>query len=330
MPQGSTECFPVVVEERDYVVKDEAKSPVAANEISLDLEAKLKAKMKIEQLTAVLQYLASDIEYTERPVTPPSSSVNTLRCLGYLRTAEPGKFLILFRISNSGDLFPIKNMSTLYTRLNSKEFQPTLEQRFRLAKTICSSILHLHCWGWVHKDIRPENIILINSHEDSKINFDLSVNNSFVAHLSGFEIARPENDFSGGTRTLELQKNLYRHPQRQQTPSRPFTKTDDLYAIGVILLEIGIQRTVDSIFMSKIIAALEKSGYMPQPEAVAKKIKELAASRLPAEMGSRYAEAVRKCLTGDFGVTQDDEIKSELSIAFQNSVLDELETGCQL
>lgn len=330
VPQGSTECFPVVVEERHYVINEEAKSSVAANEIKLKLEAKLKARMKIEQLTAVLQHLASDLEDAERPVTPPSSSVNTLRCLGYQETAEPGKFLILFRVPNSVDLCPIKNMTTLYTKLNSKEFRTTLEQRFRLAKTICSSILHLHCWGWVHKDIRPENIILINNLDDSRADLDLLVDNTFVAHLGGFEIARPQNDFSDATKTLELQKNLYRHPQRQQTPSRPFTKTDDLYAIGVILLEIGIQRSVDSIFMSKIIAALEKTGYMPPPEVIAGKIKKLAASELPAKMGSRYAEAVRKCLTGDFGITQDDEMKSELSIAFQNTVLDELEIGCQL
>ena len=325
IPQGSTEYFPVIVEERNYVVDDHVtKSLAAADEIEL------RARTRIAQLTVVLQHLVSDSGDAISPVIPSSPGVCTLQCLGYQETARRGKFLILFRVPSFVGHFSIKSLSTLYARLNSKEFRPTLQQRFRLAKAICSSILHLHCWGWVHKDIRPENIILLTHLDNPATDLALAKEDSFVAYIGGFEIARPENDFSDATKTLELQKNLYRHPQRQQTPSRPFTKTDDLYAIGVILLEIGIQRTVDLIFISKIIAVLEKTGYTPQPETIAKKIKELAASELPQKMGSKYAEIVRKCLTGDFGLTYDDEAKSELSIAFQDTVLDALEHGCQL
>ena len=47
-------------------------------------------------------------------------------------------------------------------------------------------------------------------------------------------------------------------------------------------------------------------------------------------MGSRYADAVRRCLQWDFGVEYDDEAKTELSIAFQEVVLETVEDGCRL
>ena len=326
VPHGSTECFPVVVEERSYDIDDHtARDPAALNAL------KLKLRNRMEQLTIVLQHLTPGSGNAISPLTPPSPSVCTLPCLGYQETAKPGKFLILFRVPDFVERFgTVKSFSTLYARLNSEGYRPSLQERFRLAKAICSAILHLHCWGWVHKDIRPENIILISHPDEPAIDSGEAKENSPIAYLGGFEVARPENDFSDITKTLELRKNIYRHPERQQTPLRPFAKTDDLYAIGVILLEIGLRKTVNTIFISKMIAMLEKTGHTYHPDAIANKIKRLAAADLPQNMGNRYAEVVRKCLTGDFGVIYDDDAKSELSIAFQDTVFDVLEQGCQL
>ena len=323
--QGSTNYFPVIVEERQYLIDDQGVESFAAETIT-----ELEAREMIKQLTIVLQHLPSDFGNAISPGTPSGPGVGTLQCLGYQETATPGKFFLLFRTPSFVGPFSNKNISTLHARLNSKEFRPTLQQRFQVAKSICCSILHLHCWGWVHKDIRPENIIVISPPVVPGTDLGPAKEGSLFAHIGGFEIARPENVFSRRSKTQELRQNLYRHPQRQQTPSRPFTKTDDLYAVGIILLEIGVQTTVDTIFLGKIIRELEKTGYTPKSETIARRLQELAAAELPQKMGSKYAEAVRKCLTGDFGVAYDDETKSELSIAFQDTVLDAMDHGCQL
>lgn len=55
----------------------------------------------------------------------------------------------------------------------------------------------------------------------------------------GFEHSRPEIDFSGGSADVCLDRDIYRHPHRQGIPQRPFIKLHDIYALGVILLEIG-------------------------------------------------------------------------------------------
>ena len=36
-----------------------------------------------------------------------------------------------------------------------------------------------------------------------------------------------------------LSRNVYRHPHRQQSPTEVFNKIHDIYALGVVLLEIG-------------------------------------------------------------------------------------------
>jgi hypothetical protein len=57
--------------------------------------------------------------------------------------------------------------------------------------------------------------------------------------VMGFEFSRPEFDFSFGRPDKDPARNVYRHPERQGKPNKPFAKIHDIYALGVVLLEIG-------------------------------------------------------------------------------------------
>lgn len=57
--------------------------------------------------------------------------------------------------------------------------------------------------------------------------------------MLGFEFSRPETYFSAGLEDKCLARDIYRHPDRQQSPTQPFSKLHDIYALGVVLLEIG-------------------------------------------------------------------------------------------
>jgi hypothetical protein len=61
----------------------------------------------------------------------------------------------------------------------------------------------------------------------------------------GFEFSRPELFFSDGHADYDPNKDVYRHPERQQHPSHPFKKLHDIYALGVVLLEIGMHPPID-------------------------------------------------------------------------------------
>ena len=57
--------------------------------------------------------------------------------------------------------------------------------------------------------------------------------------LLGFEYSRPELDFSAGFIDIDPSRDVYRHPERQGQPQKLFNKLHDIYALGVVLLEIG-------------------------------------------------------------------------------------------
>ena len=57
--------------------------------------------------------------------------------------------------------------------------------------------------------------------------------------ILGFESSRPEGELSYGPTELDPQRDVYRHPDRQGQVRVQFTKLHDIYALGVVLLEIG-------------------------------------------------------------------------------------------
>ncbi|KAF4540152.1 Het-s domain protein [Lasiodiplodia theobromae] len=46
----------------------------------------------------------------------------------------------------------------------------------------------------------------------------------------------------------DLERNLYRHPDRQGRPKTSFSKLHDIYALGVVLLEIGLWEMALSLY----------------------------------------------------------------------------------
>lgn len=94
----------------------------------------------------------------------------------------------------------------------------------------------------VHKSFRSENILFFPRKETQGYSeclvpgtkLDLS-----EPWILGFEFSRPETYFSSGHSDLCLSRDVYRHPDRQKHPTKVFTKIHDIYALGVVLLEIG-------------------------------------------------------------------------------------------
>ena len=65
----------------------------------------------------------------------------------------------------------------------------------------------------------------------------------------GYKFSHPEFDFSSGPTAIDIcpSRDVYRHPQRQQTPVQPFKKLHDIYALGVVLLKIGMYNGLNAL-----------------------------------------------------------------------------------
>lgn len=90
----------------------------------------------------------------------------------------------------------------------------------------------------------------------------------------------------------DTERNLYRHPDRQGPPRATFTKIYDIYALGVVLLEIGLCWTVASI-RDEAKGKLDPVSRAPfVPKNLMAAYTTLAASALPRSMrcGTRLFE----------------------------------------
>ena len=115
--------------------------------------------------------------------------------------------------------------------------------------------------------------------------------------------------------------DVYRHPVRQGLPIVGHRIEHDLYSLGVVMLDIGLWAPVESLFPETVEASA-----MPLPTDVQTRILKNV-PRLYFYMGTRYAEAVRKCIEADW-----EKGKSGLEVAeeFKINVLDRIYSGHSL
>lgn len=174
----------------------------------------------------------------------------------------------------------------------------------------------MHACGWIHRNIRSRNLLLFLP-DAGRLSTEKT---RATPYLVGFKYARPEADVSKSQHDRDLSMNLYHHPNRQNNTTESFTKEHDIYAVGVVLLEIGMWRTITDRFLKPIPWEKTLTEWQIQKALVS-----LAKNELEIQMGRKYMEAVLACLNTDFDVHDDDEPNSKLAFAFREKVLDQIE-----
>lgn len=322
-PQADKETDTVIVEYRKYEPEPRqgAGRTLEKGQIEhIRYLKRVKTTMKI--LAGILHDLSPEGNEASNK-EQFSSRLNCFSCLGFLEDPEHFRFAFLFRIPAELSFESATTLRSLSLYI-SKQPILQLEERFSLAYNICQAVLNLHQSGWVHKSIRSPNIILVP--QNSGTGGDLSQGDfqRFIPYLKGFEFSRPDQDNSSRSARSDPITNLYRHPLRQNDPTEGFNMEHDLYAVGVILLEIGIWKTVHSVFER----AMPEAG-LPGATKATNQMKSMAKTLLPQKMGTKYAEAVQKCI-GGFDIGVDDKHHTNLGLAFRQQVLDHLKAGLKL
>lgn len=263
-----------------------------------------------------------------------------LKCLGVIkRTAGNGMgfggFDMLFEIPQGLTepqslrhlLCPMEKVpeGKVPEKRTQKRIQYSVNQRLHLARQLSKSVMILHHFGFVHKNISPYSTILFKENEGQLTPF-----------LLGFNKFRHNQQETNRTGDNDWWRNLYRHPERQGTESiQRFIMQHDIYSLGVCLVEIGLWT---SFVLNESVAP--KEGPMLKPfklldikdldvraRVTHDKIINLAREELPAAMGDIYADVVISCLTcldeaNDFGKGEDvsAEDKIQIGVAFMNKV----------
>lgn len=242
----------------------------------------------------------------------PSTS-GLLACEGVIQnetdTSRSMSFDFVFSVPQN-----LKNPRLLRSILVSQAPHP-LDERLDLAKSLARSIMFVHTSGFVHKNIRPETILVFEN------------GNSSIGepYLIGFERFRPAAAGTARQGDSVWERNLYRHPRRQGLHPEDFYKMQhDIYSLGVCLLELGLWTS----FVSGVESGAEPTPLLDIEEAISmkdrgkgaflikRKFTEMAETILPSRMGTRYSRLVVSCLTcldpddtNQFG--KKDELKDE-------------------
>ncbi|KAJ4078964.1 hypothetical protein NW761_011710 [Fusarium oxysporum] len=134
---------------------------------------------------------------------PPIPSFQTFPCLRY--TEERGGFRLVFQFPSSTE----KARSLLSVLSGSNGPLPDVGTRLSLAVQVCQTLLSSHTAGWLHKDLRFENILLVSPLSAQ------STDRLGRPYPCGFSFAR------------------------QGEPSESFERYMDAYSLGCILIEIA-------------------------------------------------------------------------------------------
>ena len=120
------------------------------------------------------------------------------------------------------DLFRAPNVKgQLHGNLNSLHLRAR-----KLIKLTSEALRHMHERGWIHKDIKPENILINKSSEVRLIDFSLAGKPSSSI---GQMVGRKKSGNVQGTRT-------YMSPE--QIRNKPLSIQTDIYGLGVTVYEI--------------------------------------------------------------------------------------------
>ncbi|KAH8684948.1 hypothetical protein BGZ61DRAFT_519263 [Ilyonectria robusta] len=248
----------------------------------------------------------------------------TLACLGHvvLPVATSAKYGLVFQRPRGG-CEPV----TLYTLLLEQQSQarrtitiPTLGERIRLAFEIAQALMRWHLAGWLHQGIASFHIIF----KTSPTTVDYS-----KPYLVGFNYTR-ENDSSSATRaggptTAEKIRDMYRHPERQGSrPPKKHLRKHDLYALGLLLIEIGRWISLGDVFHSAV------SNTLGDLSSVPKAARKLTERVLAFNMGAAYRDATAASLQGHLGVVEDDEHGTRFIADFESQVVRKLEAGLKI
>ncbi|KAK4183352.1 hypothetical protein QBC35DRAFT_114760 [Podospora australis] len=223
---------------------------------------------------------------------------------------------------------------TTLRQLLIDERDASLTAILKLAKQLVRSVSFVHACDLVHKNIRPENILVFPSPEQGQCVTppQLAMGESYLIGFSQFRNINLETNRLGDT---AWHRNLYRHPTRQGICIlERYVMQHDIYSLGVCLLEIGLWRSLVGYYPetqqqqqdsdqhhSRVNEEIRQPVLAPSPgfalelrKVLTDKdfektfrpdattwIKDdlvlLARKRLPQRMGDLYTEVVVECLT---------------------------------
>ncbi|PMD31611.1 hypothetical protein L207DRAFT_519377 [Hyaloscypha variabilis F] len=193
---------------------------------------------------------------------------------------------------------------------------PSLDTRFKLARSLSIALYQLQCAGWVHRKISSYNVVFFKDGVTKEV--DLS-----HPFLTGWQYSRPDDERRGipseqgseGVGDLDMYVHRKRLVYGGQEKFPRFRKSFDIYSLGIILMEIAFWEPIVSLTSEEERQKMDRNEDISSGERKNdwwRAISRTAREELAPEMGVAYRNAVLFCLQGlDNGPKKDFETLRE-------------------
>ena len=237
---------------------------------------------------------------------PKPTNFPVLKCLGTFHDPHKRAFGIVY------DFPPNSATSIRLHRLlrqgRAQEIHPDLGQKFRLAKTLVSSVHSFHTSGWLHKNISSSNVIFFLDSSTKLAEVDIT-----HPYVIGFHHSRRDDPgaYTEGPELSDAQKE-YQHPNYRQGSGR-FRKGYDYYSLGLVLLEIGTWNSLSQI---------DRKFPTHTTDQLKEEYLKWCDNDLKKTMGPIYQSVTKRCLL--FGNEKEDGDDVGVQLDFQLEVIAKL------
>jgi hypothetical protein len=279
-------------------------------------------------------YNAADAEYIKAlqgsvrnvaaKLRKANDTMHILQCQGFSDDTIGKRFVLHFA-------FPAQktNPRSLRTLLtdprNMYGKKHSLSDRLRLAQLIATAVLYVHSCEFVHKNIRPENVIIFDEISDSldataALTYPYAIGQPYLA---GYDGVRKEDAPTLMLDVTKWEERVYLPAERLKGKEHreKFSWRHDVYSLGVVLLEIALWEdfTNPAGKVGKGLVAAKDPGTILIP----------LLKQVPRLFGNKYGEAVMACFDmlsiGDGKKEIEDEDGVGMGTTFISRVLDRLE-----
>lgn len=265
------------------------------------------------------------------------STMGVLRCRGFRHDSQQNRFELHFMVSHG-----VENPRSLRDLLKDPKYQDvdavhSLNHRLNLAKKLASAVLFMHSGDFVHKNIRPENIIIfepclsISSDADAKfMKYSQFPRTLGAPYLVGYDGVRKVDAMSDRIAVDDVGKSIYLSLERHRLKiGDQSTMQHDVYSLGVVLLEIVLWKDLSNHASSVEKVIWHRQGVLKTSASLHENLISLAKTRITRYLGQKYTDALIACLTGLKDIDNYSELEDQeglvVGVAYITLVLRKLE-----
>lgn len=236
---------------------------------------------------------------------PDKAYTRTMKIVGWFEDPRRLRHVFVYEVPSpplgpfvygKGNLMPHSLLSYLQNGADSDSSNmPSLEDRYRLAFNLASSLLHLHAKGLTHRNINSNNILFFTEDDSSSSPDSKSWKLGVIRHpfITSFD---QSDDDTCTPHEEPFISSIYRHPRVERGQRFAYRSAHDIYSLGLILLEIGLWMPIHKLWKPKYARSDFKS-----------RMQSVYIKKLAAKCGSTYMRVVDYCLRAADGHSHSQE-----------------------